>query len=615
MSRRVANSVKKCRKVCKKCDAYQLCGGCSPSKKEICLVNRCLSKGVRVMGVTVTCDTCEYAFACPAYMSHPPPKADGFSELDTVLKSWNTVPPTIELPRFIPEVPIEKPLKLRWDELGVKAVIVTFSDPKGGNMKRAKEEGIKGVLSFYGTVLLSTIAPDRLLKEDTFNITLELIKMGGFDGVIGWDMPVYIDAPKITNIINLISATLFTIRFVKQGIATIPLLKGSDPSEMESHSQWLKRLGFKQVALHATEYIILRSKKYSKLKIREIAEDLYGVALLKIRREIMAQPLIIGAMSPRSFPSLLYKERSKPSFAGMSWLLEAREWHVYHGSKVINLKDSVMECGCEACFGKSVNQISRSVESLAEHNLVQFKNFMERKGVSEIQLFDAVLERESMAVVADLHTGTEQSLWRLCIEKLKEIHPSYIVFLGDAFDLINGKPRLYEITKFMDALRDIKAEIIPISGCSDSSDEKLLEAMQRFSFARGPLRPQLLKPNIEISKALRDFLIFHTLAKERIKVKLANGMLVAFSHGHELMFEKETDPKRVAEQLLQRKKDEDIHVVGHYHQSFFEPEKGVIMLGAWQTPTMEDEEAGFIPDLMEILLIREDGKLELIREH
>jgi predicted phosphodiesterase len=81
------------------------------------------------------------------------------------------------------------------------------------------------------------------------------------------------------------------------------------------------------------------------------------------------------------------------------------------------------------------------------------------------------------------------------------------------------------------------------------------------------------------------------------------------------MFEKETDPKRVAEQLLQRKKDEDIHVVGHYHQSFFEPEKGVIMLGAWQTPTMEDEEAGFIPDLMEILLIREDGKLELIREH
>lgn len=568
------------------------------------------------MGVTMTCGTCEYASACPASKAYSPRKVNVFCKLDAVLKSWDMVPPTIELPRLIPEMPIEKLLRLRWNRLGVRALIITFSDPQGENVEKAKEEGVKWLLGFHGTLLLSTIIPDKFLNEGTFNLTLELVKKGGFDGVIGWDMPVYIDAPKMINIINLISATSFTLRLVKEGITTIPLLKGSDPREMETHSRWLKRIGFKQVALHATEYIVLHSSKYSKLrKIREIAEDLYGVALLKIRREIEAQPLIIGVMSPRSFPSLLYRERSKPSFAGMSWLLEAKEWHIYHRSKVINLKDSVMECSCEACFGKSVNQISRSVENLAEHNLLQFKNFIERKRVDEIHLFDAVLEGETMAVVADLHIGTEQSLWRLCIEKLKEIRPSYIVFLGDTFDIVNGKPRLYEIAKLMNALRDLKAEIIPVSGCSDSGNEKLLEAMQKISFARGPLRPQLLKPNVEISEALRSFLIFHTIAKKRIKVKLANGKLIGFSHGHELICKRENDLDEIVEALLQSKEDEDIHVIGHYHKSFFAPEKGIIILGAWQTPTMEDEEADFIPDLMEILLIREDGKLELIREH
>jgi hypothetical protein len=37
------------------------------------------------------------------------------------------------------------------------------------------------------------------------------------------------------------------------------------------------------------------------------------------------------------------------------------------------------------------------------------------------------------------------------------------------------------------------------------------------------------------------------------------------------------------------------------------------MLGSWQTRTHEDRESGFIPDVMDILLIREDGSMELVR--
>jgi len=65
-------------------------------------------------------------------------------------------------------------------------------------------------------ILLSTIMPDELLNEETFKTTLQLIKEGGFDGVVGWDMPVYIDFPKAVNLVNLVSATLFTIEYVKR---------------------------------------------------------------------------------------------------------------------------------------------------------------------------------------------------------------------------------------------------------------------------------------------------------------------------------------------------------------------------------------------------------------
>jgi hypothetical protein len=37
---------------------------------------------------------------------------------------------------------------------------------------------------------------DPPLNIQTFKTTLKLIKEGGFDGVAGWDMPVYIDFPK-----------------------------------------------------------------------------------------------------------------------------------------------------------------------------------------------------------------------------------------------------------------------------------------------------------------------------------------------------------------------------------------------------------------------------------
>ncbi|MEM3470353.1 MAG: metallophosphoesterase family protein, partial [Thermoproteota archaeon] len=106
-----------------------------------------------------------------------------------------------------------------------------------------------------------------------------------------------------------------------------------------------------------------------------------------------------------------------------------------------------------------------------------------------IGVFDAVLEHGTTAVVADLHIGTNQSLWETCLEKLKKIRPSYVILLGDTFDYVNGSPTLWEVTSFMNGLRELKAEVIPVSGCSDSDRLKLLEAMKQYCSRRIRLGP------------------------------------------------------------------------------------------------------------------------------
>lgn len=536
--------------------------------------------------------------------SYSPPKADKLHELHTILESWNAAPPGVKLPRFIAEMPLDEPVRLRWKMLGIKAILVAFPSTDDGSIEKVRDEGVHKFLGFDGTVLLSTIMPDELLNDETFKTSLELVKKGGFDGLVGWDMPVYIDFPKAVNLVNLVSATLFTIRYVEEGVPTIPLLKGSDAREIETHSRWLKRLGFKRVGLHATEYIL----NYDE----ELARDLYGKALEEMIRMRM-QPLVIGVMGPKSFPPLLYRGYPESSFAGMSWLLKAREFVAYHGIENIDLKNCVMECGCEACLGKSPNQISRSIEDIAEHNLVQFKNFVERREKSGINTFDAVLEEGTMAVVGDLHIGTPQSLWELCFSRLKQIKISHLVLLGDTFDFENGKPSLWEVTGFFRKLREIGVEVIPVLGCSDSSREGLLDALRELSLSEEPLKPQLLKPSPVRAEAVRSLLVFYTVAKEKAKVKLADGSVAIFRHGHDLGFGKKDHPEEIAGILHERKRPEDIYVIGHCHKSFLDPEKRVAILGSWQTRTPEDRENGFIPDVMDILLIKEDGSLRLIQ--
>lgn len=150
------------------------------------------------MGITLKCSACPLAPACVKSGRFVPPEIDAYFKLSLMLESWSRNPSDIKLPRLIPEIPLEDPVKPRKD-LGMDGVIASISKVDGENVKRVEEEGVYSFFEFDGQVLLSTIMPDRLLTEETFNFTVSFAKKGGFDGVIGWDMPIYADYPKALN--------------------------------------------------------------------------------------------------------------------------------------------------------------------------------------------------------------------------------------------------------------------------------------------------------------------------------------------------------------------------------------------------------------------------------
>jgi len=614
----VAHGPLRCGKSCRKCDYLKLglCAGCRVPKRNLCLVYQCVARGMRITGLTLRCETCPLNTACIKSGRFSPPNADKYRELDSKLKSWDRRPPDIMLPRLIPEIPLEDPVMPRKD-LGMDGVIVSVSRTDSENTRRVEAEGIHNFLGFDGQILLSTIMPDRLLTEETFSFTLSFIKKGGFDGVIGWDMPIYADYPKALNLSNLIKATLLTIKYVEEGIPTIPLLKGGDPSEIAFHSEWLKRLGFRRVGLHATEYILAKSRVNigGSKSFAKISEDLYSLGLLKIYG-IGAKLLAMGILSLKNFPEF-YRSDADASLAGMSWLIEARNWHAYTGTPsgvgVINLAKHFMECNCEACSGKSPNQIG-SPDDIAWHNWVQLREYAERGKLDEKPAYDIMLEDDdTMAIIGDLHIGTPQSLWLPCLRRLRGIGPTHLVLLGDTLDFVKGKPRASHVVGFFRLLKNLDVHMRSVSGCSDSNVQGFLETLARFAFTKGPEEPQLYNPNPVLTEAIRDLVVFWRFSKRKIKVKLTNGKVVVLSHGHELGFQRNADPEKVMEELVRKKDPNEVRVIGHYHKSLYRPEEGGIMLGAWQATTPEEKEIGFPPDIADMLIIRGDGSTELVK--
>ncbi|MBO3833136.1 MAG: hypothetical protein FGF51_07135, partial [Candidatus Brockarchaeota archaeon] len=350
--------------------------------------------------------------------------------------------------------------------------------------------------------------------------------------------------------------------------------------------------------------------------LAKIAEDLYSLGLLKIY-EIGAKPLMVGALGPKALRDL-YRSDAKASLAGMSWLIEARNWHAYTGTPsglgIINLGRHFMECSCEACSGKSPNLIAESPDDIAWHNWVVLKEYAEKGELHEIPVYDMILEKDDcLVVVGDLHIGVPQSLWLPCLRMLRKIHPTHLVLLGDVLDFVKGEPKASHVVGFFGLLKSLGVHMRYASGCSDSDVPGLLEALERLAFVKGPWEPQLYNPHPTLVEAMRILTMLWRFSKNRIRVKLANGKVVTLSHGHELGFPRDANPEEVMKKLLEDKDLNEIRVIGHYHKSLYRSKEGGVMLGSWRATTPEEKKTGFSPDIADILVVRGDGSMELVK--
>lgn len=210
-------------------------------------------------------------------------------------------------------------------------------------------------------------------------------------------------------------------------------------------------------------------------------------------------------------------------------------------------------------------------------------------------------------------TLVPKSLWLPCLRRLKRVRPTHLVLLGDVFDFVEGKPKASHVTGFLRLLKSLGIHVRRVLGCSDSSAPKFLKALMRFVFAEGPWEPQLYNPSPMLVEAMRGLAMLWRFSREELKVKLANGKVVRLSHGHELGLRRDASPEEVMKRLLEDKDPNEVRVIGHYHKSLYRPEEGGVMLGAWRATTPEDRKMGLSPDVADILLIRGNGSMELLK--
>jgi len=175
---------------------------------------------------------------------------------------------------------------------------------------------------------------------------------------------------------------------------------------------------------------------------------------------------------------------------------------------------------------------------------VQLREYAEKGKLNEIPAYDMMLEDDdTMAIIGDLHIGTPQSLWLPCLRRLKKIRPTHLVLLGDTFDFMKSRPRASHAVGFLRLLKSLSVHARSVSRCSDSSVPGFLETLARFAFVKGPEEPQLYNP--VLTEAIRGLVVFWRFSKRKIRIKLTNGKMVVLSHGHELGFQRNTDPEKV----------------------------------------------------------------------
>ncbi|MCS7365746.1 MAG: metallophosphoesterase family protein, partial [archaeon GB-1867-035] len=485
-----------------------------------------------------------------------------------------------------------------------------------GVFRKVVDRGVHYFLRFDGRVLLSSVMPDELIVSgDVFDLFVRAAVAGCFDGVIGWDVPVYFDMPLYYSWVNLVKGLELTYRLCELDVPVIALVKGNTPNQIRFSLDTLERIGFRNYGLHASEYLQrFRFDARSRNILYRYADELGGR---------VDNLLVIGALRPDSLKFIheIFSSVRNLSVCGLSYYLDARDYRLYLRGRVMNVSRKFLRCSCPGCGGVGGRRLLEDLELRVRHNLVQLKCLADGGTMYEGELYDLVVgEGERAVFVSDLHIWTVESRFERFLQFLGECRPDHLVLLGDVFDFRFGRPSIQPVKAFFNAVRRVGCTVHLVGGCCDGDVNSFLRALDKLAFQNVP--PSLIytaKKNepggIDVrSKVLLDFYRFYRLVKDELMVKLPDDSVLLAFHGHKLV-ENPREKLEVARKLMTEYRvfrGVDWLVMGHIHRAFIDYDNGLAGTGCWQIPPRHLEGVVSKDDLFRAVLVDGDGNVKLI---
>jgi len=533
------------------------------------------------------------------------------SEVESLSKVKNH---SIELPSVVPIVSLKDPTSYHFDPIDVGAIVVMFEDLFDEGIRDAvlNKGKIHDYLNFDGKVLVSSIMPDDLITQEAiFYYFLGLVDKLKFDAVIGWDSPVYVDIPLYDSWVNLLMGLKLTHDLADWGLPVYGLAKGNVENQIKYSVETLARIGITSMALHASEYMMVRKEDST---VGQILNTYFGHLA-----ESAQSVLLVGVLNPKwlSYIDSSFPKGPKISYAGLSWFLDAERGLLYSNIGSVDATTKYVDCKCGICLGIKPAALMTDTNTRARHNLnYLIDHYANPSSRLEMATSDLLLqENEKALFVSDLHIWSGRALLDDFLEFLRDEKPAFIVFIGDVFNL-KSRPDLAETCAFFETLRELGSLVFVVKGCSDSDQDEFLSASDELMISARP-KPMLWSKEEEpaITQAYLDLYRFYRCAKEELNIKLANGALIVAKHGHDIVEDVSSSRKAMVEQMEEARAREHARwlIMGHLHKAFIDDERRVASAGCWAFDEPFEDRRTLKEDLMTFVVVHGNGKVELGR--
>jgi predicted phosphodiesterase len=608
--------VRGCDRDCKSCALLELCGGIKQYNVE---GYRCFEAGCELGFPAIKrmqeCSTCSIG---KLNWNLKDEEVAGLVNEIAHLSKVKSQP--VELPSVVPIVSLNDSSSYYFDPLKIDAIVVTFEDLLDENIHREVEKAgdIHSYLNYEGKVLISSILPDDLITQEAFfYFFLEIVDRLKFDAAIAWDSPVYVDIPLYDSWVNLLMGLKLTHELADWGLPVLGLAKGNVENQIRFSVETLARVGINSMALHASEYMMVRKEDSTVMQILYT----YSGYLSKLAQSV----LLVGVLNPKwlSFFENSFPKGPRLSYAGMSWLLDANRGLLYTNTEYADATSQYVRCECPTCSKTAPLELMAHPGLRAKHNLSYLINRLSDPSyvAPKLSTLDLILkEDEKVLIVSDLHMWTGRALLDNFVDFLGEEKPTYIIFLGDIFHF-QGRPDLAEARGFFYALEDLGSLIFVAKGCSDGDDEKFLSAYDKLAINARP-RPRLWSATAKQEEetdevqTCMDLYRFYRCAREELRIRLADGRVIVAKHGHDIVEGMASEPvETIAKELEEARARAHANwlIVGHLHRAFVDGERRVASTGCWAIGEPYADRLTRKEDLMTAIIVHGDGRVELKR--